>query len=64
MDMANLTEWRKSSFCGNGACVEVAVAGEDFLVRDSKDSDSPVLKFTRDEWAAFVAGVNAGEFPA
>lgn len=57
-------DWRKSSFCGNSACVEVATAGDEFLVRDSKNSDSPVLKFTRDEWAAFVAGVSAGEFSA
>jgi hypothetical protein len=57
-------DWRKSSFCGNSACVEVAAAGDEFYVRDSKVSDSPVLKFTRDEWAAFVAGVTAGEFPA
>jgi hypothetical protein len=60
----HLTDWRKSSFCGNAACVEVAKAGDDFYVRDSKDAESPVLRFTRDEWAAFVAGVSAGEFPA
>jgi hypothetical protein len=57
-------DWRKSSFCGNSACVEVATDGGEFLVRDSKSADSPVLKFTREEWAAFVAGVSAGEFPA
>jgi hypothetical protein len=58
------TEWRKSSRCGNAACVEVAKAGDDFLVRDSKDADGAVLRFTKDEWVAFVAGVNAGEFSA
>lgn len=56
--------FRKSSFCSaNGGCVEVAV--DEFgsaLVRDAKDPSGPVLRFSRDEWTAFVAGVRAGEF--
>lgn len=64
MDTTNLFEWRKSSFCGNSACVQVATVGGGVVVRDSEDPSGPVLAFTRDEWAAFVAGVNAGEFPA
>lgn len=32
------------------------------MVRDGGDPDGPVLRFTDGEWAAFVAGVNAGEF--
>jgi hypothetical protein len=31
-------------------------------MRDSKLDDSPILRFDRDSWAAFVAGVRAGEF--
>ena len=32
-------------------------------VRDGSDGqDGPVLAFTREEWAAFVAGVKNGEF--
>jgi hypothetical protein len=54
--------WRRSSFCGDTACVEVALAPDTIGVRDSKRSDSPVLSFTRDEWTAFVAGVKNGEF--
>lgn len=56
--------FRKSSFSGSGAanCVEVAFGPQDVFVRDSKDPDGPVLKFTPDEWAAFIAGVSAGEF--
>lgn len=64
MTTGHLTDWRKSSFCGSSACVEVAKTGDEFLVRDSKDANSPVLKFTVDEWSAFLAGVNAGEFSA
>lgn len=63
MSSGHLTEaWQKSSFCGNTACVEVALAGDEIAVRDSKNATSPVLKFTVDEWQAFVAGVRAGEF--
>jgi hypothetical protein len=55
-------EWRRSSYCGNGACVEVARSDEGFLVRDAKDPNSPVLSFTPNEWSAFVAGVKSDEF--
>ena len=55
-------EWKKSSYCGSGSCVEVAKGTETILLRDAKDSDSPVLAFTPSEWASFVAGVRAGEF--
>jgi hypothetical protein len=51
-----------SSFCGHPGCVAVAVGPEEILVRDSKDADGPVLRFTREEWEAFKAGVLAGEF--
>jgi hypothetical protein len=36
--------------------------GDAVLVRDSKISDGPVLRFTRQEWTAFLAGVQDGEF--
>lgn len=58
--------WRTSSFSGStGNCVAVAsLAGGRWAVRDSKDPDGPVLVFTASEWAAFTAGVRAGEFDA
>jgi len=60
--MTTLT-WRKSSYSESAnSCVEVAVDGDDHLVRDSKDPDGLVLRFTREEWAAWLAGVKAGEF--
>jgi hypothetical protein len=55
-------KWRRSTRCGESGCVEVAFMGRDFLVRDSKIEDSPVLSFDRGSWTAFVAGVRAGEF--
>jgi Domain of unknown function (DUF397) len=30
--------------------------------RDSKDPGGPVLRFTPSEWAAFLCGVQNGEF--
>lgn len=58
--------WRKSSHSSlSGHCVEVATPGR-VLVRDSKLGDfSPVLAFTRAEWAAFTAAVRqpAGHAP-
>lgn len=62
--MGHTTDWRKSSFCATGACVEIATTDDEILVRDSKDSDGPILRFTAEEWSAFVAGVTAGEFSA
>lgn len=56
------TKWRRSSKCEQGACVEVAGDGDDIVMRDSKHPDGPVLRFTRDEWTAFVGGVVDGEF--
>jgi len=44
------------------ACVEVAKVDDTYLVRDSKNPDGAVLSFTEQEWAAFVEGVEAGEF--
>jgi hypothetical protein len=58
-------DFRRSSFCVGGACVEVAaLPGDEIVVRDAKDkrSDAPVLRFTTTEWDAFVNGVLGGEF--
>lgn len=49
--------WFKSSYSGSGGgdCVEVAVGLDAVYVRDSKAvGGGPVLRFGRDEWAAFV----------
>lgn len=62
MDLTNL-DWRKSSYSATGNCVEVAdLPGGAKAVRDSKDPDGPVLRFTRAEWEAFTAGVRDGQF--
>ncbi|GAA1760311.1 DUF397 domain-containing protein [Luedemannella helvata] len=55
--------WRKSSRSGGGGneCVEVALATDRVLVRDSKDPDGH-LSLDRPSWAAFLAAVKAGDF--
>lgn len=59
-----MIEFRVSSFCTSGGCVEVGQLPDGVVaVRDSKDPERRrSLVFTRLEWAAFVQGVKAGEF--
>ena len=56
--------WVKSSLSfSNGNCVEVAsLPGGGIGVRDSKDPEGPVLRFTPGEWHAFIGGAQNGEF--
>jgi hypothetical protein len=60
--MTDLT-WRTSSLSDAQNCVEVAdLPDGGAAVRDSKDPEGPVLRFTPAEWAAFLGGVKSGEF--
>jgi Domain of unknown function (DUF397) len=56
--------WFKSTFSsGNGQCVECAhLPDGGMAVRDTKNRSGTVLRFTADEWKAFLAGVRSGEF--
>jgi hypothetical protein len=56
--------WVKSSLSfSNGNCVEVASLSEGGVgVRNSRDSEGAVLRFTPDEWHAFIGGARMGEF--
>jgi hypothetical protein len=58
----NEPQFRRSSRCSGGNCVEIAQDGDQFLIRDSKRPEIAPLSFTKDEWTAFVEGVTAGEF--
>jgi hypothetical protein len=53
--------WLKSSFCQTHACAEVSRQGELITVRNSGQPDR-IVRYSADEWAAFTAGVRAGEF--
>lgn len=59
-----MIEFKVSSFCSFGNCVEVGAAPDGtVVVRDSKDVDRRVsLVFTGEEWDGFIKGVKAGEF--
>ena len=59
---ADRSRWRRSSFCANNGCLEVAFGPGTVSVRDSKHGDSPVLTYNHEEWLAFLAGVRKGEF--
>jgi hypothetical protein len=61
--MADIT-WRISSYSGqNNNCVEFAELDADrAAVRDSKDRGGPLLTFPGAAFAAFTAGVRAGDF--
>jgi len=58
------SDWIKSSLSfSNSNCIEVAnLPKGEIGVRDSKDSEGPVLRFTPSEWHAFLGGVRNGEF--
>jgi hypothetical protein len=56
--------WVKSSLSyANHNCVEVSDLPDGVIgVRNSRDREGPVLRFTPDEWHAFLGGVRKGEF--
>jgi hypothetical protein len=54
--------WRKSQRCDSGSCVEVAPTVDGMAMRDSKQADGPILRFSRNGWSEFVNGLRAGDF--
>ncbi|WP_329386705.1 DUF397 domain-containing protein [Streptomyces sp. NBC_01716] len=60
--MNSKIKWQKSSFSGSGAqCVEVAEHNGAILLRES-DEPNAITTTNRDKFAAFIAGIKAGEF--
>ena len=57
-----MLQWRKSSYSSNeGECVEVATLPDgDCAVRDSKDPDRSILRFTTAEWEEFLDRIKSG----
>ncbi|MGH3888609.1 MAG: DUF397 domain-containing protein [Pseudonocardiaceae bacterium] len=62
--MEKRSVWRKSSYSTfEGNCVEFADLDHGgYAVRDSKEPAGPVLSCSPVQWAAFTAGVRAGDF--
>ena len=60
--MGNL-EWRKARrSANNGACVELAPAAGQILIRDSKDQNGPVMGYSEYSWRRFVTVAKTGRF--
>ena len=53
--------WHQVRPCEVGGCVEVAVTGEDVLVRTTVSPDE-LITLTREEWTAFLASAKEGDF--
>ena len=55
--------FKKSSYSasGGGKCVGVSIQNDYILVINTKTKDK-TIKFTKEEWGAFISGVKEGEF--
>ena len=52
------TDWRTSSHCSHGDCVQVvAVPSLSVAIRDSKDDAGPILVVTDSSWRRFVRDI-------
>lgn len=58
----SMSEWKRSSFCGNSTCVEVRLSRIGGRVLKTSHVESNKVFIANDEWDAFIAGVKAGEF--
>jgi hypothetical protein len=54
--------WFKSSYSGANTteCVEAAVLPDGVAIRDSKDTEGPVLAFSPEAWRTFIGSVRDG----
>jgi len=56
-------QWRKARrSANNGACVEVAPASGQIFVRDSKDQDGPMMRYSTASWKVFLSDVKRDQF--
>jgi hypothetical protein len=58
-DLDSRPLWVTSSRCDTGNCVEVAYLSPNTIgLRDNKDPNSPILKFSAADWSTFLAGIH------
>jgi len=56
-------DWRKAKrSMNNGNCAEVATTKVGVAVRDSKDPQGPILKYTVMAWRSFLTAARNGKF--
>jgi hypothetical protein len=61
--MSGTSPWIKASASdSSGQCAEMRRHEGMIEVRDSKDQEGPVLRFTAAEFAAWLDGARGGEF--
>lgn len=61
LEPAGDLRWHRGRPCDTGACLEVAVAAEEVLLR-STISPGALLTLSRSEWREFLAGAKEGLF--
>jgi hypothetical protein len=56
-------EWTRAKACSSNSCIEVRAVGDLISIRVvDENGDVQPPHATPDEWAAFIAGVKAGDF--
>ena len=53
--------WQRSKKCSTGGCVEIAPYAGLYLVRDSKQTASPILSFGHARWSEFISALKNNE---
>ncbi|MEV4459756.1 DUF397 domain-containing protein [Microbispora sp. NPDC004025] len=56
------SQWRISTRCNGGNCVQVAILDGMVALRDSKNPGHGVLLYSPEEWRRFVASAKAGGY--
>jgi len=55
------SRWRKSSFSGDGDCLEWLIDSDGVRLRDSDNPSGAELYLSHAAWIAFLAGIKSGE---
>ncbi|MEU7938860.1 DUF397 domain-containing protein [Microbispora bryophytorum] len=55
-------EWRISSRCSGGNCVQFSQVNGGIALRDSKNPNAGTLFYSAQEWHAFLAAAKAGAY--
>lgn len=56
-------EWRRSPYCHSSNSVEIAMTFDQVYMRSAAAPDGPWLRFSLDEWNAFVRSVKEAGQP-
>jgi hypothetical protein len=62
MNPEDETGYKKSSFSGNGGCVEVKKLKNGAKLRDTKDRSKPAHEYSREDWELLLDAVRGGAY--